>query len=158
MIEKINQSPDSDANESYETIITEAYNKTHPLTGKRFRCDQFKIKAWMTDPILKSIATKDKTYVEYRKSTRLSTKYFELKEKLSEMNTNIDKDITDSKQKYYTERINTYQNDAKNTWGVIREMLNKTNVKTTFPPFFLLDNKKMNDKTEIANEFNKLFV
>ena len=79
MIEKINQSPDSDANESYETIITEAYNKTHPLTGKRFRCDQFKIKAWI-DPILKSIATKDKTYVAYRKSTRLSTKYFELKE------------------------------------------------------------------------------
>ena len=38
------------------------------------------------------------------------------------MNTTIDKDITDSKQKYYTERINTYQNDAKNTWGVIREM------------------------------------
>ena len=74
------------------------------------------------------------------------------------MNTTIDNDITDSKQKYYTERINTYQNDAKNTWGVIREMLNKTNVKTTYPPFFLLNNKKINDKTEIANEFNKYFA
>ena len=45
----------------------------------------------------------------------------------------------------------------KKTWGTINEIINKRRVKTKFPPFFEVRNKKITDKNQIADEMNTYF-
>ena len=56
----------TDANDSYKVIIenlSEAYEETHPKKTMRFRRDRHKIKAWMTDEIMDTIAKEDAIFV-----------------------------------------------------------------------------------------------
>ena len=46
----------------------------------------------------------------------------------------------------------------KKTWQTINCILNKQHTKTNYPPFFLLNNQKINDPKDIAQEFNNFFA
>ena len=149
------------ANESYKVIIenlSEAYEETYPKKTMRFRRDRHKIKKWMTDEILDTIKEKDAVFVAKKKAKKLSPTFFEYKEKLKVLEKKIDSDIREAKQNYYKEQITENINNIKSTWKIINEILNKANIKSNFPPFFLLNEKKITDKANIANEFNKYFA
>ena len=60
----------------------------------------------------------------------------------------------EAKSSHYAEKINKYKGDMKKTWGTINQIINRRRAKTNFPPFFEVNNKKITDKKEIANEFN----
>ena len=111
----------------------------------------------MTDTILAKIRDKDKLYIKVRKSKPESinhkTNQALLKEKISE----IKQDIREAKKTYYARQIDKYKGDAKKTWGTIFEILNKRRGKSRYPPFFEVNNKKISEPKDIANEFNLFF-
>ena len=46
----------------------------------------------------------------------------------------------------------------KETWATIKEALNKTKNKNTFPDHFKIGGREINDKLAIANWFNQFFT
>ena len=50
------------------------------------------------------------------------------------------------------------KNDLKNTWGTIKQILNRTRSTQTISDVFLIDNVMTTDPTTIANKFNTFFA
>ena len=46
----------------------------------------------------------------------------------------------------------------RRTWSTINEALNKSQKKDYFPIYFMVDGKKTNSKTDIADSFNSFFA
>ena len=59
---------------------------------------------------------------------------------------------------HYKTRFDKYKNDIKGTWGVIRDILNKTHIKKDYPEQFNLNGVYESNRTIIANNFNKYFT
>ena len=51
-----------------------------------------------------------------------------------------------------------YENDIKGTWTVIKEVIGKKKVLSSFPTRLIVDNKEITDSSTIAEKFNKFFV
>ena len=63
----------------------------------------------------------------------------------------------EAKRTYYEKQIEKFKGDSKKTWGTIFEIMNKKRTKSRLPPFFEVNDKKVSDKQDIANEFNTFF-
>ena len=152
----LDQSPE----ENYAIIadtITTALNKNVPIVKKRFRRDRHSLKPWMTDSILSKIKEKDKLYNKVRKAKINSENHVTNKILLKGKIREINQEIMDAKRTYYARQIEKFKGDAKKTWGTIFEIMNKNRSKSRFPPFFEVENRKITDKKDIANEFNSFF-
>ena len=148
------------AEENYSTIsdaITDSLEKNIPTIKTRFRRDRHSLKPWMTDDILKKIKDKDKLYNKVRKSKPNSDTHSSNKTLLKTKIREINQEIMDAKKTYYAKQIEKFKGDSKKTWGTIFEIMNKSRTKSRFPPFFEIDDKKISDKQDIANEFNNFF-
>ena len=51
-----------------------------------------------------------------------------------------------------------FKNDIKNTWGTIKQILNRTRSKENLPEALLIDNVMTSDHNIIANKFNTFFA
>ncbi len=79
-------------------------------------------------------------------------------ERLKVLNCNIKKLIRETKKSYYSELFKKLKSDIKATWKTIKEILNRSKNKSSFPSFFRDENNKViTDKVEIANKFNYFF-
>ena len=55
--------------------------------------------------------------------------------------------------------MNKYKGDIKETWRVIKEVMEKTKLRTNnLPNRIIVNDREIYDKTDIANNFNKYFV
>ena len=61
------------------------------------------------------------------------------------------------RKKTYQFKFAKHKNNAKDTWSVIKEILNKSELKNEYPDYFKIDGKLVSDKLEIANQFNAHF-
>ena len=62
------------------------------------------------------------------------------------------------KKQYYQKQFEKYKNDVKNTWGTIKQILNRTRNNQNISDVFLIDNVMTTDPTTIANKFNTFFA
>ncbi|KAK2170315.1 hypothetical protein LSH36_3g10015 [Paralvinella palmiformis] len=62
------------------------------------------------------------------------------------------------KIRYYDEVFNSNKHNIKQTWIELRKLLEKQNDKNICPDFFIINNKKVTDKTEIAELCYNYFV
>ena len=62
------------------------------------------------------------------------------------------------KKSYYQHQFDKFKNDIKNTWGTIKQILNRTRSKENLPDTFLIDNVMTSDHTIIANKLNTFFA
>ena len=64
-----------------------------------------------------------------------------------------------SKQKYYSDLIDSYKYNIKKTWDVIKEIIgNKRITNAPLPNFITVKNREIFGKKEIAEAFNSYFV
>ena len=59
---------------------------------------------------------------------------------------------------YYQHQFDQYKNNIKETWGVIKELVNRTSVKNILPQYFIVDREVLTDKHVIANRLNTFFT
>ena len=59
---------------------------------------------------------------------------------------------------HYKIKFDKYKNDIKGTWGVIRDILNKTHSKKDYPEQFNLNGVHESNRIIIANNFNEYFT
>ena len=60
-----------------------------------------------------------------------------------------------TKQTYYSELLESFKNDIKNTWKSIRTLIGRTPDKTTICDTFRFNNTVLTDSKVIADEFCK---
>ena len=63
------------------------------------------------------------------------------------------------KKNYYSQLLNTFKNDTKRTWQIIKEINGKQKSCSGFlPQMIRVDNKSLYEPRIIAQEFNKFFT
>ena len=62
------------------------------------------------------------------------------------------------KENYYHDLFLKYKYDIKNTWGIIRTIINKTNDKSNTIESFRINDKENNNPADIANGFCNFFT
>ena len=142
-------------NSSYENFWNQfkiLYEKCFPLENKRFNKNIHKIQTFMTKGILKSRATKLKLHkiaivnpsIENGNNYRIYRNLF-------------NKILRASKKLHYVKGLHKAQKNPKETWSLLKDALN---MKQENPKIKQLNvnNKIINDSTEIANAFNNFFT
>ena len=113
---------------------------------------------WITQGIIKSIQFRDNLYVKLKQTQTYTLTYITQKTNLKTYNKILKRNIEQAKRIYYEHRFNKYKNDAKNTWKVIKELINRNVAKKQKPCRFKVDDKILTEEHEIANAFNKYFT
>ena len=67
--------------------------------------------------------------------------YNTLKINLNTYNKNLKKSIREAKKTYFYNSFKKYKGDIKNTWGVIKNILNKNRENKSFPHYFKINYK-----------------
>ena len=79
-----------------------------------------------------------------------------LKKKLENYNCILQRNINAAKM-YYESKFNKYVSNMKQTWTTFNELLNKCNNNKKFPSYFTINGDKIDNKEDIANNFNSSF-
>ena len=149
----------TDPNITYKPFIhkiIELKEKHLPTELVKFNKKKHKKQIWMTNGILKSIVYRDKLLMKHRQLEANSEIFETSKRNLKTFNTILRKNIREAKTKFYFETFEKYKFDIKNTWKNINGLISKSNRKEIRQ--LLINGKKVEDKQQIADEFNTFFA
>ena len=137
-------------------VISQAKNKHLPY--RRVKFNKHKHSKWITKGIVRSISYRDKLYLKLKRTPVDSDRHNILKYNLKTYQSILKRLIRDAKKQYYQKQFEKYKNDSKNTWGTIKQILNRTRSTQNISDVFLIDNVMTTDLTTIANKFNTFFA
>ena len=145
--------------EGFANIITETMDaclKTDPKlkTSKRNRISN----PWITGGIVRSIKVKNNLYKKWKKTTSKTNKTGNCEIFVEYVNyrRHVRNCIKFAKKSYYHSRFDSASGDMKKTWKVINELRGKC--KTSTKPSFIINGNLIQDRRQIANEFNTFFT
>ena len=139
-------------------VISQAKNKHLPYRKVKFNKHKHKNSKWITKGIVRSISFRDKLYLKLKRTPVDSERHSILKLNLKTYQSILKRLIRDAKKQYYQKQFEKYKNDLKNTWGTIKQILNRTRSTQNISDVFLIDNVMTTDRTTIANKFNTYFA
>ena len=131
-------------------IFKSIYNESFPVikTKRKYRNRL----PWLTAGLKESIKRKNKLYrisIKHPISYNI-TLYREYRNKLNTL-------IKTEEKNYYQSLILANKNNFKKTWGIIKQVINKSKC-SKLSSEFLHNGSILNDKKSIANAFNAYFV
>ena len=97
--------------------------------------------------------------IKYRdwKSTNNDVEYEVKKVNFKTFEKIVKDNIRAAKREYYFKTFTSQKNDIKKTWKTIDETLNRRKNKSKFPSEFIVNNRSIADRKEIADQFNIFF-
>ena len=158
--EQISPDLNIDPNISYnklKSFLEKSIDSYLPMKTVKFNKYKHKIRPWITHGILRSMKKRDLMYRNLKSLLPNSTDYDVLKTNLKTYKNIINKTIRNAKFMYYNNMFTKYQNDSKKAWGLINSLLNSAKNKRDISQFFLVDGKRVDTHTEIAEHFNSFF-
>ena len=64
-----------------------------------------------------------------------------------------------TKHNYYRDKIKLFENDIRNTWKILKEVIGKKKCNNeTLPKHLIVDKIEINDAKSTAEKFNEFFV
>ena len=119
---------DSNPHENYDTfmkIVQQAKDTHLPRKTVKFNKKKHKKFKWITYGILNFINEKDKLYKLLLKSDINSNSHADLKARFKRYRETLRSIIKEAKRLYYHRTFLLYQNNARKTWSVIKETLQR---------------------------------
>ena len=159
--DKLNIDPMADPTHNltiFNNILAEAKDKHIPCKLVRFNKHKHKRNPWVSLCIINSIKFRDNQYKKLRNTLSNDPTFTTLKTNLNTYNNILKKSIRNAKKLYYERIFTQFKHDIKKTWSTINDLLNKTRKKKKFPEYFMLNDEKIQDKLQIANQFNIFFT
>ena len=153
-------SPEFDTNTSLSNFynkITNLLDEMAPIKRLTKKEKGLTERPWITTGILKSMASRDKSYSEFLKEKNKdfrTTKYDAFKQKRN-MVTSL---IRLSKKKHFSDYFLEHQSNIKKTWEGIRGLLNVTKKKVTSISKLIHQNLELTNPPEMADAMNNFFV
>ena len=105
-------------------------------------------KPWITKSILEKTLVKEQLYDEY-----LRTGDTDIHKEYKITSCSINKDIRNSKYHYHRKKFQAIKSNAKKMWKEANVLLGRSNSKS-LPQLMYRENKKLNSRKEIVNNFN----
>ena len=139
LYDKLDKNPTANPTENYqimEKICTQALNNNFPSKVVKYNKHKHKKSSWITQGIVISIAHRDRLYRELKNTPVDAPEYSGRKTNLHTYNNILKNNIKNAKKSYYNSCFNRCKGDIRNTWKSIKEVLNKTKQKSSFPNFF----------------------
>ena len=144
-----------DTDDAYNSVIKEyssLFDKACPIKNIRATSKYIKREPWITDGLMISIINKSKLY---RKKIN----------KPNEHNVNMYKVYCNifnklkraAKAKYYTDMLDLHKHNIKETWAVLRQVMNKSKQSVKLPKTFIVNGIEMSNSKRIAEELNTFF-
>ena len=138
--------------------FTKFYNQYKDLYNECFPVRNYKIskyrcrKPWLTNGLKQCIKIKNKLYVTSIKFPTIYniSKYKEYRNKLHSLLRRVER-------QHYNDILYQNKNNLCKQWRVINEVINKKKY-SGISDKFIINNKRISDKTIIANTFNNFFV
>ena len=158
---KLNKDASSDPNVNYQIIsdiITSSKSTSFPVKKVKYHKHKHKNSKWITQGIIHSIKYRDNLYMKLKSAETNDDNYNTLKINLNTYNKILKKSIREAKKTYFYNSFKKYNGDIKNTWGVIKNILNKNRENKSFPHYFKINGKNITNKTDIADSFNNFFT
>ena len=110
-------------------------------------------KPWFSPGLKNACKKKNCLYKSYlqTKSKAVLQKYKKYKNKLVSI-------LRNEEKRYYSTVVKNSHSDIKQTWKVMKKLINKNKSTTAFPGKFKCNNQIVTSKKEICNEFNRFFT
>ena len=108
--------------------------------------------------IIKSISSRDKLYVKLKSTPKDNPDHKVLEINLKSYNRIIKKLIREAQTQYFSEKLERYKNDIKNTWKTINEVLYMGKKAKKKICKLIIDEKPITDTKQICTEFNNFFT
>ena len=134
----------------YRQIMTH-YDNCFPL--KTFRSSYINRKPWITDELREMIKRKNKLMAKTKKhpySLKIKCEY-QYYQKI------VQKFMRNAEREYYHNLFEQYKCDLVKSWKVIKQLINRKRINK-IPRYFIINDKQIDDKLEIANSFNKFYT
>ena len=110
-------------------------------------------KPWITKGLLKSVREKNLLYKRFlvNPTSYREKPYKSYKNKLTHS-------LRVAKRLYYNKKLDEYKSNAKSTWTLLNELINKKKMKCNFPSIFKSNEEYIFNPTHIANRFCEYFT
>ena len=157
----LNQEPTANPCKNFDIFNTalQKIKDKHFIKKKvKFRKNKHKLNPWISKGIIKSINFRDKLYMKLKRTEQSTPTYENLKTNLKSYNRILKHSIKLAKRHYYSDRLLRCNNDMKRTWGALKDILNLTKNKKTFPECISVDDSETTDRLLICEEFNHFFT
>ena len=132
--------------------FTAIYNNCFPFKKVKVKNVTLR-KPWITKGLLKSVRKKNLLYkrfhvnpTSYREKT-----YKSYKNKLTHC-------LRVAKRFYYNKKLDEYKSNAKSTWKLLNELINKKKMKCNLPSIFKSNEEDIFNPIHIANRFCEYFT
>ena len=161
ILDEFDLDPKANPNENFnilDNIICTCKEKKFPCKKVRFNKYKHKNSKWITPGIIKSIQFRNNLYKHMHTTNPKSNQFFIIKTNLRNYNTILKDSIRRAKQFYFKSCFHNFKHNMKKTWSTINGIMKRGKTNNDFPDFFKINNRKLSDKSEIANEFNLYFT
>ena len=143
-----NESNPNNAYEKFIEIFYKAYDIAFPVKEVSIKTKTL-LDPWFTKGIKKSSKKKQKLYEKFlKKGTKKNEEIYKTYKNLFERVKKY------SKKSYYQDQLFKYKDNIKKTWGVIKEVIGKSKMRSNFPNRVIVKNKEITNKLLIAENFN----
>ena len=144
-----------DPDAAYSNFINhfvKIFDNCFPLQKTSLKRKTSPRKPWITKGLIRSCCHKDKLYKQFKLLPNITnkTKFTSYRNKLNKL-------LRKAQNDYYAEKFRNFKSDVKQTWRLIRCILNNSNQIELYDRIKIGD-KTVCDKHKIANEFNKYFI
>ena len=135
---------------NFHNRILKLFNNCFPL--KEITINYSNKKPWLTTGLKKSIKIKNMLYIKAKRNYCKETldRYKRYKSKLSRL-------MKISERDYFNNKILSLKDNAKKTWSVIKNIINKQKAKR-YTESFMIDDNLINDGNVIVDKFNEFFA
>ena len=142
----------SEAFNLFYNVYKDIFNKCFPKITTRRSYRMTPRHEWMTKGLIVSCNKKSKMYKKYRQHPTQANKdkYIVYRNKLKSL-------LKKAERTFFAEKFKSYTGDMRKTWNLIGLTLNKTKLKL-LTSTFLIDGVETNNKSVVADRFNKFFV
>ena len=139
--------------DSFHQKISNVINNHVPIRRLTRREIKIRAKLWITKGLKVSIAIKNRLYKSYLKSKNdyYFSEYKTYRNKLKHL-------LLSSKKSYYDNYFIKNQNNIKETWKGIKQLITFRQSFTNVPTTLEVGNSKLSNSQSIANAFNNYFA
>lgn len=122
------------------------------FTLKKHKCKNSR-NPWLTDGLINACKKKQVLYKRFlsNRTPHNESKYKTYKNKLQSI-------LRIEKKKYYSSQLELNKGNAKETWKILKHVINKTNSKAVIPDTMFNENGSITGVSKIAEAFNAFFT
>jgi hypothetical protein len=135
------------------STFNDFFNLSFPEVEKKPNKNKTPLNPWMTKGLLKSRRRKEKLF-----SRKIKQPTNKNKDEFRRYNELYVKVYRQARTVYYNAKFKEYNNNIRQTWNTINELLGRKRSKDSLPSYFKSNQHILSNKCDIAEGFNEFFA